>query len=126
MFVYTEHKCNMHAHRAQWTEAMSENKMQGWLKKESHDYFRAMRKWQWRYFILDFSTKRLSYYTDESLADQRGEYELDGSVLSEVMNPNCMSRANRVSLVDIDCVKYGRCGITGGRSTDSTRSWFRD
>lgn len=84
MFVYTEHKCNMHAHRAQWSEAMAENKMQGWLKKESHDYFRAMRKWQWRYFVLDFTTKRLSYYLDESLADQRGEYELDGSVLSEV------------------------------------------
>jgi hypothetical protein len=74
----------MHGHRGQWDESMAANKLQGWLKKESHDYFKAMRKWQWRYFILDFADKTLCYYTDETLSDMRGRYELDGSVLSEV------------------------------------------
>jgi hypothetical protein len=63
---------------------MASNKLQGWLKKESHDYFKSLRKWQWRFFILDFESKTLRYYTNETLSDMRGEYVLDGSVLSEV------------------------------------------
>lgn len=84
MFGSKEHRCDMNGHRAQWEQCVAENRLQGWLKKESHDYLKVMRKWQWRYFILDFDAKILSYFTDETLKDQRGEYVLDGSVLSEV------------------------------------------
>ena len=47
--------------------------VEGSLRKESHD---ILKQWQDRYFVLNSSTKRLVYYTDETKQQMKGEYEL--------------------------------------------------
>ena len=73
------------SYKPMWEQAMIDQCLKGWLKKESHEYIKLMRKWQWRYFVLDFPSKSLAYFTDEDMKDQRGVYELDGKTLSEVI-----------------------------------------
>ena len=50
--------------------------LEGWMTKLSHDFFRFMRKWQRRYFVLDFNSRTLCYYLDEAKQFLRGRYQL--------------------------------------------------
>ena len=46
---------------------------EGSLRKESHD---ILKQWQERYFVLNATTRRLTYYADKSKKVMKGEYEL--------------------------------------------------
>lgn len=48
------------------------SKAEGWLLKEGHDIFKS---WYERYFVLDAAEKKITYYTDASKKDIKGEYK---------------------------------------------------
>ena len=43
----------------------------GWLEKEGHDTFKT---WHARYFVLDASRKKITYFSDQTKSDQKGAY----------------------------------------------------
>lgn len=59
-----------------WEDSKTDGILEGWLTKESHDIISVFRKWELRFFVLNFRTKTLSYYTDNTYANQRGSYIL--------------------------------------------------
>lgn len=67
-----------------WISAIDEGKLEGWLMKQSHESYSIFRRWQMRYFVLDFKKKALRYYIDDEMKQMVGEYILQGSMLCEV------------------------------------------
>jgi hypothetical protein len=62
-----------------WAKSKEEGILEGWLTKESHDFLAVFRKWELRFFVLNFKTRTLAYYTDNTYTDQRGSYLLGDS-----------------------------------------------
>lgn len=60
-----------------WDIAKSTGILEGWLTKESHDFISIFRKWELRFFVLNFTTKTLAYYTDNTYSKQKGCYQLN-------------------------------------------------
>lgn len=106
-----------------WETALRQRRLCGWLKKQSHEKIQFLRKWQWRFFVLDYTAKTLSYYLDEDLHDERGEYLLDGAILSEVRN---YGRRHRQHQLMVSGLKGDRADVLYiyGQSLEEINLWF--
>lgn len=57
----------------------------GWLLKEGHDVWKS---WQERYFVLDANERKITYYTDASKKDIKGEYKFTPASTVDSSNAN--------------------------------------
>lgn len=70
-----------------------------------------MKKWQDRYFVLDFEKRTLSYYTDISKSAKKGEYKIAAD--STVQNKKLLMKAISDNLFVVTAKLLPRADATG-------------